>query len=343
MKHSYKSSALWLIIPVALIFLVLLPLSFYLEPFRGDLSRIAGLPANKYGWTSYQQRFEPPLFDKIPSPKQVKKPYDIVVLGDSFSQDLEHGWINYVVADTGFSAVRFDIRTVRPDDIINSAWYQQSPPKLFIYQTVERRLHLRGPALKTACINDRALKAKKISYPFKSLQPNIVERTIPEPQPFSFDVPTQFLKQQIKGSYKKQRVLLGELNTDQLFSSKKSNVLLYYREDLEKFKASAETHAESRCGLKDLQHKIQQNGKTNFLVLIAPDKSNIYADYLNTERSLRHNIDDILAPPLQTINLHQLLRVQVEAGVIDVYLPDDTHWGMAGYKLVGEKVVEFLK
>ncbi len=343
MASPYKTAALFTIIPLALLFIVLALLSFWMEPFRGDLTRISGMPANFYGWKSEQVRFKEPLFEFVTNPKQARKPYEIIVLGDSFSQDLEHGWINYLAAYTGWSAVRYDIRTVRPEDIINTKYYQQSPPKLFIYQTVERRLIERATRLKTYCIADTQLQKALIPYDFKPRPPLktlLTKRLHPKPKPFQFDAPIQFIKQHL---FNKNKVLTAALNTTDLFSSNRPDTLLYLREDLEKFPVTEKQKTDSRCGLKDLQYLIEANGKTNFLALVAPDKSNMYADYMPEGGKFQNDIHSIIAAPVKSINLDKRLKQKIQEKVQDVYLPDDTHWGKAGYSLVGKSVAEYLQ
>ncbi|MEL6938651.1 MAG: hypothetical protein AAFO84_05595 [Cyanobacteria bacterium J06598_1] len=339
---SYRNTAVGLIISVAILFILLLLISFWLEPFRGDLTRISGLPDNEYGWRSDQYDFPELLFDTLEHPDLAEKSYEIVVLGDSFSNYLEQSWLNYVVQATGFSAVHYHTGVFLPSEVFESELYQQSPPKLFIYEAVERSMYSLAPYMKEACISDEDLSSLKTFYSFTPQSPaDLRKRFIPQPQPGRLDAPMRYLANKVEGQ---TQTKLATLSQKTLFSSRRPSTLLYYWEDLEKFKLSAQQRQDARCGLKDLQHSVQsQPGETNFLVLVAPDKSSIYADYIVDEGNYQLDIRPLIAPPLNTINLHNLLRQQVKAGIEDVYLPNDTHWGTAGYVQVAEAVIDFLK
>ncbi|HET6370235.1 MAG TPA: hypothetical protein VFG95_03510, partial [Nitrospiria bacterium] len=100
-----------------------------------------------------------------------------------------------------------------------------------------------------------------------------------------------------------------------------------------------------RCGLINLQNRIQANGVTFFVILIAPDKLTAYADYITDRDFTQISRLDRLAsdPGLHLPRVDLALKKAIDAGVKDVYLPDDTHWGSAGYKIAADTLVEYLK
>ena len=42
------------------------------------------------------------------------------------------------------------------------------------------------------------------------------------------------------------------------------------------------------------------------------------------------------------VDVEEPLRAAVARGVMDVYLPNDTHWGPRGHALVGEAVARYV-
>jgi len=112
----------------------------YMEPESNELTRMGGYLENEFGWNAPQEHFAKPMFDMARSIEDYKRYYDVVVLGDSFSENQSHGWQNYFARESGLSVITFRLGRVKPDDILNSQVYRKQPPKLFIYQIVERNI-----------------------------------------------------------------------------------------------------------------------------------------------------------------------------------------------------------
>lgn len=93
-----------------------------------------------------------------------------------------------------------------------------------------------------------------------------------------------------------------------------------------------------------LQNKVQENQKTIFVTRLAPDKLTAYADFLKTDEyrntSWYHtvaatNIFDL--PPLNAA-----LKFSINNQIVDVYLPNDTHWSSTGHRIVAESLYQYL-
>jgi hypothetical protein len=98
-----------------------------------------------------------------------------------------------------------------------------------------------------------------------------------------------------------------------------------------------------RCRLLDLQQRVERDGRTRLLLVIAPDKSTAYADYLPAESRLPNAIErlaQIRGLPLPRLDL--VMKQAIQQGAVDVYLPNDTHWGTAGSKLAAGAVIRYL-
>jgi len=121
-------------------------LASWLQPVDGDLARVGGYAENEFGWKAPQAVFDQNLFKVTTDLKDYDKYYDVVVLGDSFSVDQESrrfGWQNYFINRTGLSMIVFDTRRYWPMEIYELPIFKQNPPKVFIFESVERYLHER--------------------------------------------------------------------------------------------------------------------------------------------------------------------------------------------------------
>ena len=139
----------------------MLVLSFYMEPISNELTRMGGYLENDYGWNSPQEHFIQPLFKKAYSIEDYQQYYDVVVVGDSFSENESHGWLNYFSNRSGLTVISFNMISVALDEVINSPIYQEKPPKLFIYQSVERNVISRHGS----CASNNSSITKKFTIP----------------------------------------------------------------------------------------------------------------------------------------------------------------------------------
>ena len=95
-----------------------------------------------------------------------RKYYDMVILGASFSADLESGWQNYVVRTTGVSVIYFGINRFTVDDILGSQAYRDHPPVVFVYEMVERNLIARHSECETGdeAIREHSMRPRTIPW-----------------------------------------------------------------------------------------------------------------------------------------------------------------------------------
>ena len=136
--RGYNLLFVALVVPPVLLMLVL---ALTQEPLRGDLTRPGGYTEADYGWNQPQERFSPPIVST-----RYDRPFDVVVLGDSFSANLKGQtdpgafWTNVFAKRTGLSVVvvtRFDMTLA---DLLRHPVFLRTPPRLLILETVERYL-----------------------------------------------------------------------------------------------------------------------------------------------------------------------------------------------------------
>lgn len=347
---------------LALIFLVFLPaiglfvFGIFLEPLYGDLTRVGSYAERDFGWEQPQLDFEKPLYKS----DGYHKYHDVVVLGDSFSRvwPLKQ-WQNYLIAATGWSVVTLDINHIKWEQVLKNRVFIETPPKYLILESVEREFPGR--------IKDwHACEASEISK-----QPTLPLPLLPRPvhiadlRQFAKYVERKKDWNNIKLGFVVNYLLNGawrraigtELTDTRRvnlssgvvpFSSANKREMLVYKDDFEKAPLWDEMDLlAAGCKMNEVRKKVEANGRTQLIVMVAPDKLTAYSDLVDRhDGSLRHG--GMLAKlseqhPEVIPRLDLALRSAIRDGEQDVYLPDDTHWGSTGHRIAAETLLGFLR
>lgn len=324
-------------------------LSVYLQPLDGDLTRTGGFTENDFHWRNPQATFQSNLFTVTDRLEDYDRYYDIVLLGDSFSCDQLNrffGWQNYFLQRTGFSMIVFDTRRYWPQEILNAPAFQKYPPKFFIFETVERYLY------------ERMAYFVKVPVP-ESTASAIAPPTIPVPAPipildmqlrkevssFDTDYVIGYLGAVMQRTlHLNNQVFSFSLNDPGLFSSVKNQELLVYFDEMNKKKLKEADVEQLRAGIAQCTKIVESNGKTRFICLVAPDKSSIYAPYLADAKNATWNLIERVAQDktLPVVRTDQVLAAEIARHTPDVYLPNDSHWGSIGHRLVAEALLDTM-
>lgn len=127
------------------------------------------------------------------------------------------------------------------------------------------------------------------------------------------------------------------------FSSERSTSLLVFIDDLRKKNWTSKDIEEMQCQLLSFQQTIQSNGKTLFVALPIPDKLSAYHDNLVDPTLPRGIIDQLNDPKLNRPQVEKVIQAEITAGNLDVYLPNDTHFGWRGQALTAETVLRYIE
>lgn len=354
-QHRHYVCSLFALASLSALSLYLL--GVYLEPNYGDLTRIDAYDERSFGWRQPQQAFSRQLYDQ----DSYDKYYDIVVLGDSFSwgRPLQQ-WQNYIVANTGWSILTINLNKSDWKQILDSKTFRETPPKVFILESVERAFPSRIKKWQTCEADPQS--APTSNPPVISAQLNLpqpqkltqadaalhqIQRSI-DWREIKIDLVLKYLRNHLA------QAILGidltdgpkiALERDAPFSSRNTRELLIYKDDLEKGSYwRSMTLSDMSCQVRQLQRKIEANGLTKFVMLITPDKLTEYAEF-TADKSLRDlsllstfadQLPDLMPRPDLT------LKAAINTGELDVYLPDDTHWGSTGHRIAAEELIKFL-
>jgi hypothetical protein len=335
--------------------LFMLALALWQQPLRGDLTRPGGYAEDRYGWNEPQERFVPPL-----ASTEYDRPYDIVVFGDSFSSNptgqTNPGayWTNYLAQRTGMSLVTLSRWNMTLSDLLRHPVFVASPPRQLILESVERYLvrdfiievdRRMGRFGSDCSPADQDLPPLPEFRPVSAVPVPWTRDTRPE---VDFDQAANFAWKAVRRNFfnvdTTRVVRLGLVRAD-LLSSQASDQLLVYDDDILKVNHAGPGSVDAiYCTMIAIQNRIQGNGRTRFLFMAAPDKVTAYADYLD-DPELRHIslLPELYRRPgLNQVRLVERFRRAMRCGMKDIYLPNDTHWGSAGHRIVAEAVADAL-
>lgn len=322
----------------------------YLQPLSGDLARMAWVSERDFGWNAPQKQFE----YELNGSGDYTGYRDVVVIGDSFSTNRTgYQWQEFFADLTGWSVATFPWDGVKLEDVLANPVFKAQPPRLVILEAVERQLIVdnffskqpggcaspggsAAPSGWAFAPAPRPLKpvARTSGYGFGAINPGYVRQ-------YLFNA----VKRRLLPDDDSPKVYRLALTKDSLFSSRVSDTLLVYRRDVGKLGWQAEDYEKIRCTIRGLQRRVESNGKTVFVLMIVPDKLTAYADYLADEKLRNLSRLDIFAADgaIRFPRIDSAIRQAVRSGNIDVYLPDDTHWGYVGHQTAANALVDYLQ
>jgi hypothetical protein len=140
------------------------------------------------------------------------------------------------------------------------------------------------------------------------------------------------------------QAFVSPLRRADLFSNRRSDHLLFIGEDVAKSDWQPEDIGQAIDRMNQVAD-LQQELNIQIIFVVVPDKTTVYAPFLR-EAVLPNGTFDVWGE-LHRRNLASVdLRTIFEAAAanqVDFYLPDDTHLGTQGYRVMGEAVARALR
>lgn len=339
---SHRSYALCLVAAILGVAGALAAGSARLEPLSGDLARIGRYDEADFGWLGAQTRFKEPLFQINPS----RIDHDIVVLGDSFSNDGAASWVNYAAKETGARIAVFHVRGKSWRVLLDEPSYRAAPPKIFILEIVERDLKEILGAAPTSCggrapaprvrlaPNPRTAALERVERPTRRTLVQL------DPRHFAQFQEARLLRRLGRSSGEVVEVAL----TRRAFSSRRGDATLVYTGDLLKRFWTASDLDTIDCSLRQIQDAVQRDKRTLFLAMLIPDKLTAYSPDL-ADRSVAglSILDRLDTRSISRLPVALALTRKIHAGVKDVYLPNDSHLGSAGHEALAQTLLDELR
>jgi len=315
-----------------------------LQPTVGDLTRIGPYPEQDFGPNQPQRTFERRLFDVGARIGDYDRYYDVVVFGDSFAlryDDYHTAWPNHFVDLTSLSMLVLNISKSTVEDLLASPTFKSNPPKFLIYQTVERYAVRRGKNLRyiDGLTVDRPAPAPRDRRPVVVKQNN--HATVKQVRATTMKFLDKIVLQRDLNlrpieallGVSKELVHVLPAAAELPFSSKERRYLLALTEDMtNKRLLTAVDVAEAAQGYEILRRAVESNGRTGFELMVFPDKSSVYAPYLEMAAQIPIVISD-LHTQVPSVDLYSEFRQALAAGQIDLYMPNNSHTSNAGDRL----------
>ena len=340
-------------IPCALFFGV----GIYLQPLEGDLTRIGSYAERSYGWLYPQKMFKEIRYTNA----TYTRGHDMVVLGDSFATAMAHRqWQNQVAAETGLSIVTLSSYTTSLQEILNSPVFAESPPRYLVLTYVERHFPQQIEE-HTACNLSEPQPQDSGSLPdpdtrFAVSMPSIADPVVLERQQHWDDwrdvklghAAKYVLYGLIRTIFGKEpsKALRVDLRRSDLFSNAHSSSSLVFRGDVDKAAKWKEMGLDRlSCGIETLRKKVEANGRTRFVLMVPPDKLTAYSPWVTNPALQKLSVLAELSKRHRVVmpRLDLALTAAIDAGHPDVYLPNNTHWGISGHLVAARTLVEFMK
>lgn len=317
----------------------LLPIAFvfgtgtYLQPLSGDLTRLGRLAERDFGWNGNQ-----PVITTRANQSVAPK---VIVLGDSFSRwnfwqsvSMERGspeMLTFHWDDIGYppTCLREWVLSLRK---------QYPSVEVVILQTIERAFALRFATEQSACPE---LKVAPIQiYPITT--PTVRDTDVKWSMPDAI-----YALKALRNTWRTfdERKRIGDtfvvpLVRPDLFSNRRSGLLVFYADDEIKKTWTRAAVITAVGNIHNLQREAAQQGLT-VVVAAVPDKSTLYRRFMVRDGSAP-TLDiwrEMDAQGVESVDLKSKLVGAVDT-TKDIYLPNDTHLGPAGFNLVGAAIAE---
>jgi len=317
------------------------------QGFTTDLTRVGGFPEEDFGWSGTEYKFAEPQAEYIGAGGVYEKYTDMVVFGDSFSQDKESSWVSHFVNATGLSAQVMHYDQGGIERLIETGLYQSQPPRVVVFEILERMLKKVFINAPVDCRLSDAIVPLPVDY--KPLNISLVDYGRDASRHYGdYKLAIKLLRNKLflmTGRDKKLKPRVTQLTVDSLFSSKNSDQLLYFKGDREKNEWPDDIARRTRCGLESIRERVEENGYTAFAVILVPDKLSMYSPWL-VDDSLAHLTlldDEVLTTIPHSLDVRGMAIHEVEQGFVDFYLPGDTHWSSKGDLQVAQWMVELFQ
>ena len=349
MKIETSVSRNYLLLLIILILSGMALLGFtalYIQPIDGNLTRMGGFSERDFGWNKPRKI----LANSSANHKSYDQYYDIVVYGDSFSK--AELWQSFLSEKTGLSFLTLYWDETPIEEVLNNPIFKSHPPKIFIFETGEGAFQNRL-LMSDFVFDDKEVEKSKIDWRIKFIEKpmTMIEYTRNINTSFSdinFQYAFVFLKNTFLRylfNYDFSKVKRFSLTRADLFSNTKSDQILVLRTWFDAKLWNKSNLEKSMYSALTLQKLIQSNGNTLFILLLIPDKSSAYRQYIanpdiyELENITRKLVDNRINSP----KLDILVKDTISAGEMDVYLPNDTHFGTKGYELAAKSILDLLR
>ncbi len=322
------------LVAAAIPLLAFLLLGIYLQPLRGDLTRLGNFSERSWGWN----RDQPAIHVRGNDPRQDAA---VLVIGDSFSA--QNRWQSVAAARLGLPITSFqwsDIGGPGCLPVALATLKRQYPrARMLVIEAVERTFVLRFDYAQPDPATCPAAMTTSI-YAQDGMTPTRRDRYAdPMPDPVYAIRALWADVRNRPGTLSSGPTSIAPLARADLFSNRRSDAILFHNDDLAKGAWRPEQVERAIANARQLSASGRALGLV-VTIAVVPDKLTVYAPFLRpgvavpASANLWRALD---AAGVASVGLDE--RLGGNAGsIVDLYLPDDTHVGSRGYIEMGEAV-----
>jgi len=331
-------------------FLFFFRLLFY-STDKGDLLRV-GYVMDGTGYDKhvvFKSDFEERIYYKNISDITLnsKDSFDVLVIGDSFSDQGVIGYKNYLAKIDGITVLHFDalvhhnpVQTLIK--VLNGNIFKRYKIKFVILESIERDFVARGNIVKNAAINQEQLMDSIMSKNAEIVGENQKDKFFSrENLTFAFNT---FCYRLDDNAFHSQTYNVNTI--DRLFSVDKRK-LLFYDQDLMNLDRNNNIDSVKQLNneLNDLADSLTRQG-IKLIVLPCPDKFDFYYDHIidstKYSKPLFFDIFRTLPKSYLYVDSKEILRREIDKAK-DLYLYDDTHWSPYSAQKIASALATLVK
>lgn len=319
------------------------------EPLEGDLTRTGAISEKQFGWQGSQEYFKESFLFKVGySLEDLDEPYDVIVLGDSFTRREGNSWASYLADKTGWKIIGFHHRDITAKALMDSVQFRANPSPLIVYQTVERHAERRLAELRGLTPPTELFTTQHpLPIPRPMHAPVEVRQRPDRFADFNdrMGVGVHFLKTWLRSLLSGQqhaRALALRADAPPLFSSRSKDSVLLLNDDFELRKQWLGKADKAIAGFQNAE-RIFASGGANMVLMVFPDKLTVYADYLQDPQWQGTSVVPEFGSHLTMPRLDLVYADALAKGTIDLYAPNNTHTSSLGSRLAAEAFLEFVE
>lgn len=331
----------WFVVPYTVIFLISV---FFYSFDKGDLLRMGYIP-NAYPIDMKQFKGYSQLPKKYTflSEKHKKKNFKVLIIGDSFSEQQNGGYKDFLSQDTDVLFINSFLSHGNPIqkifELSNGDFFERYDIQHVVLQSVERELADRALSTNT----EKRIDFQEINKEIKDFKPQNHEskHLFFSNQSFLF-LYNSFNFFTSENNIFNKDVYDRPLNSNNFFSNKSNKLLFFAGDYILLEKNNKEENIEKLNEVLNLLHDklIRKNVKLIFLP--SPDKYDMYYDYLlenkNLEKPLFFDLMKKQKKEYTYIDSKTILQKKIEEGEKDIYFYHDTHWSPNAAKVIASEI-----
>lgn len=327
-----------------LILLQAYTLSYY-SPDKGDLLRIGYLIDRFPDYRSiFKKEFEQEM--KVISFSEISKndEYDILTLGDSFSEQNNYGYQNQLALNYGLKVVHLDRYYYKNQiqaliGLVNSEFFDVYEFRYVLIEFIEGGTNQLSNVINTEytypSINfEKRPEINNENYTKRFVFPSDRLVKFPYYSIKSVIAPYQDSNQVYSLTLQKE---MFSVNDDGLFFHS-SNPDLINNNDQDEVKLLNDL-------LNYLSDRLEKKG-VKLIAMPVPDKLDFYFDFVNNPGKFQKTQFFKIMEPLEKkfiyLDSYKLLKDEGD-GLKDIYFYDDSHWSPRGAKIVGDGINNLIK